>query len=64
MTIEHALAAENLTLAYGERAVIEALDLAVPPGRITAIVGANACGKSTLLRSMSRLMAPRGGQVV
>jgi iron complex transport system ATP-binding protein len=64
VTTEHALAAEGLTLAYGERAVIEELDLAVPPGRITAIVGANACGKSTLLRSMSRLLAPRGGQVV
>ena len=64
MTTEHVLAAEGLTLAYGDRAVIEDLDLAVPPGRITAIVGANACGKSTLLRSMSRLLAPRGGQVV
>jgi iron complex transport system ATP-binding protein len=64
MTTDHVLAAESLTLAYGERAVIEELDLVVPPGRITAIVGANACGKSTLLRSMSRLLAPRGGQVV
>ena len=64
MTTEHVLAAEGLTLAYGDRAVIEDLDLAVPPGRITAIVGANACGKSTLLRSMSRLLAPRGGRVV
>ncbi len=44
--------------------MIEHLDLAVPAGRITAIVGANACGKSTLLRSMSRLLSPRAGQVV
>jgi iron complex transport system ATP-binding protein len=36
----------------------------VPPGRVTAIVGANACGKSTLLRSMTRLLAPRSGRVV
>ncbi|MEV8314136.1 ATP-binding cassette domain-containing protein [Streptomyces sp. NPDC059900] len=35
----------------------------VPPGRITAIVGANACGKSTLLRALARLLAPRGGAV-
>ena len=38
--------------------------LAVPPGRITAIVGPNACGKSTLLRSMSRLLSPRSGSVL
>ncbi|MGC3954311.1 MAG: ABC transporter ATP-binding protein [Propionicimonas sp.] len=58
------LAAEQLSAGYGDRLVIEQLDLIVPPGRVTAIVGANACGKSTLLRSMSRLLAPRGGQVV
>ncbi|MET0862625.1 MAG: ABC transporter ATP-binding protein, partial [Microbacterium sp.] len=64
MTENHQLTAENLTLGYGDRTVIDALDLAVPPGRITAIVGPNACGKSTLLRSMSRLLAPRSGQVL
>ena len=64
MTTDHALTAEDLTLGYGDRTVIEGLDLVVPPGRITGIVGPNACGKSTLLRSMSRLLAPRGGQVL
>jgi iron complex transport system ATP-binding protein len=64
VTATHSLAAEDLTLAYGERTVIEGLDLLVPPGRITAVVGANACGKSTLLRSMSRLLAPRSGRVL
>ncbi|GAA4740913.1 ABC transporter ATP-binding protein [Modestobacter marinus] len=64
MTATHSLAAEDLTLAYGDRTVIEGLDLLVPPGRITAVVGANACGKSTLLRSMSRLLAPRSGRVL
>ncbi|GAA1893381.1 ABC transporter ATP-binding protein [Actinomadura bangladeshensis] len=64
MTTSHTLAAERLTLGYGDRAVIESLDLAVPAGVVTAIVGANACGKSTLLRSLSRLLAPRAGRVV
>ncbi|BAL88767.1 putative ABC transporter ATP-binding protein [Actinoplanes missouriensis 431] len=64
MTTDHTLTAENLTIGYGDRVVIENLDLLVPPGRITAIVGANACGKSTLLRSMSRLLAPRAGHVL
>ncbi|MDV8002792.1 ABC transporter ATP-binding protein [Rhodococcus sp. IEGM 1408] len=64
MTADHTLEAAALTLGYRDRTVIDGLDLRVPPGRITAIVGANACGKSTLLRSMSRLLRPRGGQVL
>jgi iron complex transport system ATP-binding protein len=64
VTATHQLAADRLTLGYGDRTVIDALDLTVPPGRITAVVGPNACGKSTLLRSLSRLLAPRSGQVL
>jgi iron complex transport system ATP-binding protein len=64
MTESHTLVAEHLTVGYADRSVIEDLDLEVPPGRITAIVGPNACGKSTLLRSMSRLLPPRTGQVI
>ncbi|MFD0900556.1 ABC transporter ATP-binding protein [Actinomadura sediminis] len=64
MTTSHTLAAEDLALGYGDRVVVESLDLTVPPGEITVIVGANACGKSTLLRSLSRLLAPRTGRVV
>ena len=64
MTTTHTLVAEDLVLGYGDRTVIDGLDLLVPPGQVTAIVGANACGKSTLLRSMSRLLSPRGGQVL
>lgn len=64
MTRSHQLRVEGLTLGYGDRTVIHDLDLVVPPGRITAIVGPNACGKSTLLRSVSRLLSPRSGQVL
>ncbi|MFT7835919.1 ABC transporter ATP-binding protein [Saccharothrix sp. BKS2] len=64
MTATHTLAVEQLTIGYGDRTVITSLDLVVPPGGITAIVGANACGKSTLLRSMSRLLTPRAGRVL
>jgi iron complex transport system ATP-binding protein len=64
VTESHILAAEGLTLAYGERTIVEGLDLVVPPGRITAIVGANGCGKSTLLRALARLIPPREGRVV
>ncbi|MDX2812800.1 ABC transporter ATP-binding protein [Streptomyces sp. NPDC006207] len=57
------LRARGLHLAYDDRLVVEDLDLVVPSGRITAIVGANACGKSTLLRALARLLAPRQGVV-
>ncbi|MER6562241.1 ABC transporter ATP-binding protein [Streptomyces sp. NPDC001027] len=57
------LRAVGLRLAYDDRIVVDGLDLAVPPGRITAIVGANACGKSTLLRALARLLAPKAGAV-
>jgi len=60
----HTLSVQQLSAGYGDRLILEGLNLDVLPGRVTAIVGANACGKSTLLRSMSRLLAPRGGQVL
>ncbi|GIF46410.1 iron complex transport system ATP-binding protein [Asanoa ferruginea] len=53
----------DLTLGYDDRPVIANLDVTIPDGRITAIVGANACGKSTLLRGLARLLAPLGGAV-
>lgn len=58
------LRAEGLSLAYDDRVIAEHLDLTVPPGAITAIVGANACGKSTLLRGLARLLKPRHGTVL
>ena len=64
MTDTHSLEVRGVTLGYADRTVVEDLDLALAPGRITCIVGANACGKSTVLRSMARLLKPRGGQVV
>lgn len=61
---DRTLTADHVWVGYRDRSVIEDLSLAVPPGGITAIVGANACGKSTLLRAMSRLLAPSRGSVV
>ncbi|WP_185985675.1 ABC transporter ATP-binding protein [Aureimonas mangrovi] len=57
------LRAENLTLGYRDRTVIENLTLDVPAGRVTAILGPNGCGKSTLLRAFARLIAPLAGKV-
>ena len=64
MTTDRTLAAQSVTLGYGDRTVIRELDLQVAPGRITAIVGANGSGKSTLLKAMARLLAPQSGRVL
>ncbi|MCM6763023.1 ABC transporter ATP-binding protein [Rathayibacter sp. ZW T2_19] len=58
------LAIDSVTLAYDERVVVDGLSLQVPTGAISVIVGANACGKSTLLRAMARLITPRTGAVL
>jgi iron complex transport system ATP-binding protein len=60
----HALTLKDLSAGYGEAEILHTLDLEVPPGKITVIVGANASGKSTLLRTMSRLMTPTRGHVL
>lgn len=58
------LSARALALGYRDREVVTSLDLDVPDGRITCIVGPNACGKSTLLGGLARLLAPQSGQVL
>ena len=62
-SVDPRLLVEGLAVGYGERLVIEDLDLAVPTGTVTAIIGPNGCGKSTLLRTMGRLLRPRRGSV-
>ena len=58
-----ALTTRKLTLAYDNESVIETLDLAIPAGKITVLVGPNGCGKSTLLKGLGRLLKPKGGVV-
>ncbi|WP_454723919.1 ABC transporter ATP-binding protein [Delftia acidovorans] len=58
------LSADAVTLRYGERTISQGLSLAIPDGSFTVIVGPNACGKSTLLRALSRLLVPVAGQVI
>lgn len=60
----HTLSGEDLTLAYDKVEVARNLSVAIPAGRITCIVGANACGKSTLLRALARLLKPKAGAVL
>lgn len=60
----HRLHADNVTLRYDECTILQDLSVAIPDGSFTIIVGPNACGKSTLLRILSRLLSPAGGQVI
>lgn len=57
------LHADNVTLRYDERTISRSLSVSIPDGSFTVIVGSNACGKSTLLRALSRLLVPAAGQV-
>lgn len=64
MTCPSAIEAAHLTLAYESRQVARDLDVAIPDGAVTVILGPNACGKSTLLRALARLLRPETGQVL
>ncbi|WP_237760032.1 ABC transporter ATP-binding protein [Arthrobacter alpinus] len=57
------LSARDLSLGYGDRSIVENLSVDLPAGKVTIIVGANACGKSTLLRGLARLLKPSTGAV-
>ena len=58
------LSADKLHLGYGDRKIVHDLSVTIPPHEFTVIVGANACGKSTLLRGLARLLAPTEGTVL
>lgn len=64
MSANHSLSATDLVLGYGDRTIVNGLSLEIPAAKFTVIVGANACGKSTLLRGLARLLTPTSGTVL
>jgi iron complex transport system ATP-binding protein len=58
------LSVERAAIGYDTRTVSRDLTVSIPDGSFTVIVGPNACGKSTLLRGMARLLRPTEGRVV
>ncbi|MET9513865.1 ABC transporter ATP-binding protein [Streptomyces sp. NPDC002994] len=57
------LRAEDLTLSYDQRTVATDLGVVIPDHSFTVIVGPNACGKSTLLKALARMLRPKAGEV-
>lgn len=64
MTTTHSLTARRLSLSYGHRQVLSGVDVDILPGAVTAVIGGNGCGTSTLLRTLTRLLRPTTGQVL
>ncbi|WP_438294573.1 ABC transporter ATP-binding protein [Streptomyces sp. HUAS TT7] len=58
------LSAESVTLGYDQRVIAKDLSVEIPDNSFTVIVGPNACGKSTLLRALSRMLKPDQGRVL
>lgn len=58
------LTAEHLATGYGKLSISRDLDISIPAGAITAVIGPNACGKSTLLRTCARLLRPLDGNIL
>ncbi|BFH21378.1 hypothetical protein J6TS7_12370 [Paenibacillus dendritiformis] len=58
------LQTQKLDIGYSERAIVQNLNLSIPHGKITALVGANGSGKSTILKAMARIMRPSSGGVL
>ncbi|MFK4825589.1 ABC transporter ATP-binding protein [Paenochrobactrum sp. BZR 588] len=58
------LETKNLSFSYDATEIISGLNLQVMQGKITALVGANGSGKSTILKNLARILKPTGGTVL
>jgi iron complex transport system ATP-binding protein len=55
---------KNLTLGYGGEPIIKKMNISIPKGQVSIIIGANGCGKSTLIKGISRILKPTEGAIL
>lgn len=60
----NAIVTKELKLAYEEHTVVNHLNLKIPEGKVTSLIGPNGCGKSTILKAAGRIISPKGGSVL
>lgn len=54
---------KELNISYGDIDIVKDLNLNIPKGKITTIIGANGCGKSTILKTLARILKPKSGEI-
>lgn len=54
---------KDLNISYGNLDIVKDLNLEIPKGKITTIIGANGCGKSTILKTLARIIKPKSGLI-
>lgn len=54
---------KDLNISYGNLDIVKDLNLEIPKGKITTIIGANGCGKSTILKTLARIIKPKSGSI-
>ena len=57
------ISTKNLNISYGNLDIVKDLNLNIPKGKITTIIGANGCGKSTVLKTIARIIQPKSGDI-
>lgn len=60
---DYMMRVKNVSFSYGKNKVLKDISLEVPTGKITTILGANGCGKSTLFSLMTKNLVPSKGKI-